>query len=172
MEYTHTRLIGRDGHILQQRAMVIYMKIWVTLNFSATVAVNKSSKKFSDLSSKHLFLSLVVCLTTGWPCIIFHGAQLDSGLRRVQICCTCIHIHQGQAWPRAYYFHGWPRSKRVQAKPHKNQNYSEVIEQTKSKLYPWSMQKECVLYPKGYGEVGKWKTHYQLIQICEHKKML
>lgn len=82
------------------------------------------------------------------------------------------HIQQGQAVPRAHYFHGWPRSKRVQAKPHKNQNYSEFLEQTKSKLYPQSVQKKCVLYPKGYGEMDEWKKYYQLIQIPEDKKML
>ena len=78
-------------------------------------------------------------------------------LRRVQIYCTCIHIQQGQALPRAYYFHGWPRSKWVQAKSHKNQNYSEFMEQIKSKLYPQSVQKKCVLYPQGIWRNGWMK---------------
>ena len=163
--HTHTQLISRDGHTLQQRAMVIYMKIWVT-KFFCYCCNKQIIKKFSDLSSKHLFFSFVICLTTGWPCIIVHGAQLDSGLwGEFRYIAHVFIFTKGKHYPGHITFMvdtgvkkcnplsiGFPRQE-----PHKNQNYSELIEQTKSKLYPRSVWRKCVLYPKRYGEMGEWK---------------
>lgn len=134
---------------------------------------NKQITKNSLIYLANVYFSHLVCLTTGWPYIIFHGAQLVSGLwGEFRYIAHVFIFSKGKHYPGHITFMVDPGVREYKPN-HTRTKTTQSSWNRLSQSYIHNLCRRNVYYtPKGYGEMGEWRKYYQLIQIHEHKKML